>query len=48
MYVSVMGEPVDIVAIRVKSIPYPDRDQAYMRSDFNTGKSFGDSGAGQK
>lgn len=46
IYVSVMGGPIDIVAIRVKSIPYPDYNQANMRSDFNTGKYFGD-GSGQ-
>lgn len=42
IYVAVMGEPIDIVAIRVKSIPYPDYNQATMRSDFNTGKYFSD------
>ena len=48
IYVAVMGEPIDIVAIRVKSIPYPDSDQANMRSDFNTGKYFGFGGSTHK
>lgn len=42
MYVAVMGDPIDIVAIKVKSIPYPNSDQAGLRSDFNTGKYFTD------
>jgi hypothetical protein len=42
MYVAVLGDPIDIAAIKVKSIPLPTGDFAHMRSDFKSGKFFGD------
>lgn len=42
IYVTVMGDPIDIAAIRVKSIQLPTGDYTNMRSDFNSGKYFGD------
>lgn len=42
MYVAVMGDPIDIAAIKVKSIHLPTGDYRSMRADFNSGKLFGD------
>lgn len=42
IYVAILGDPIDIAAIRVKSIPLPTGDYTRMRSDFNTGKYFTD------
>ncbi len=42
MYVAVMGDPIDIAAIRVRSIQLPTGDYTGMRADFNSGKLFGD------
>lgn len=47
LYVAVQGGPIEIAAIKVKSIPSPDLDQANMRSDFNTGEYFTDGSGGQ-
>lgn len=45
LYIAVMGQPIDIAAIKVKSVPLATGDYASMRADYNTGRLFGDGGA---
>lgn len=40
MYVAVVGGPIDIFAIKVKSIKLPTQENARYRSDFYSGKYF--------
>ena len=42
VYISVLGGPIEIAAIRVKSIELPTGDYTNMRADYITGKYFGD------
>ncbi len=42
VYVAVLGGPIEIAAIKVKSIDLPTGDYVGMRADYVTGKYFGD------